>query len=627
MCGIAGFVSRDPSLAEARAIGDAMAMSLRHRGPDDSGVEAASRATGAIVLAHRRLAIIDLSPAGHQPMANDDGSVHLILNGEIYNFEGLRRELTGKYSFRSKSDTETIVHGYEEWSESVVAKLDGMFALAIWDARIQKLLLARDRFGKKPLFWARDERGFYFASEIKAILAAGFKAELAPETLPEYLALGYVPSPRTMFRGIYRLPAASYAVVDSSHACEPRTYWEWPLPGRDQSAHQFSGNDAKAKTELDQLLSSAVEKRLMSDVPLGVLLSGGVDSTAVALYARKLLGGSLRTFTVGFQGDAAHDERPFASVVAQTLGTQHTASVLEPSATPALIGTLLHHHDEPFGDSSALPTYLVSKEARRHVTVVLNGDGGDEVFAGYPRFGAGLFADRVPRNLRTVAASVVHGLTAGGRLAPRLDRFLRKAALPSAEALFEWCSWFDRSGIARLLPGDRGVGSVSSSYVEAFEHAKGAGTLNRLLYTNARTYLLDDLLPKVDRMTMAHGLEARSPFLDTDLATFAASLPDKYKWKGRAGKRLLKSLLAPNLPPGFFDRPKQGFAVPLDRWFRKDLRPFLGDVLSPSARLRTRLDGTEIDRLVAEHSAGRANHGSQLWTLVTLELWLRKYRA
>ena len=624
MCGLAGFLSNHPSLEQARAIGEAMALSLRHRGPDDSGVEVAARTSGAIVLAHRRLAVIDLSAAGRQPMSNEDGSVQVILNGEIYNFESVRAQLVGGHTFRSRTDTEIIVHGYEEWGEGVVQRLDGMFALAIWDARQQKLLLARDRFGKKPLFWARDDHGFYFASEIKAILAAGFKAEMAAGNLPEYLALGYVPTPQTLFRGIHHLPPASYAVIDASLACSPKTYWDWPMPGRGGSA--FRGTEEEARRTLDATLSEAVRKRLASDVPLGVSLSGGVDSTAVALYAQRLTGAPIRTFTVGFQGDPEHDERPFANVVARALGTNHTASILEPAATPALIDTLLHHYDEPFGDSSALPTYLVSAEARRHVTVVLNGDGGDEVLAGYPRFGAALYADRIPRPLRSAVSLFVRALTLGGSVLPGAERFARKAALPAAESLFEWCSWFDRSQVRRLIPG-AAQSDLASSYRAAYERAGGAGALNRILYTNARTYLLDDLLPKVDRMTMAHGLEARSPFLDTDLAVLAASLPDSARWRGRAGKRLLKSLLAPHFPPGFMDRKKQGFAVPLDRWFRNDLRPFLGDVLSSNARLRSHMDGVEIDRFVAEHLAGSANHGSRLWTLVTLELWLRKHAA
>jgi asparagine synthase (glutamine-hydrolysing) len=580
---------------------------------------------GSTVLAHRRLAIIDLSVAGRQPMSNSDGSVRVVQNGEIYNFQELRARLVGGYEFRSQSDTEVIVHGYEQWGEGVVEKLDGMFAVALWDARQEKLLLARDRFGKKPLFWARDDNGFYFASEIKAILAAGFRAEMAREALPEYLALGYVPSPNTMFRGIYRLPPASYAVIDSTFACVPKTYWEWPMPGR--SGTPFRGSDEDAGRQLEDVLSRAVRKRLVSDVPLGVLLSGGVDSTAVALHAQRLKEEPIRTFTVGFEGDPAHDERPFAATVAAKLQTHHSESVLRADATPSLIGTLLHHHDEPFGDSSALPTYLVSAEARRHVTVVLNGDGGDEVFAGYPRFGAALLASRIPRPARSIAASIVSGLTLGGRLFPGAERFTRKARRPTAESLYEWCTWFDQEGIDKLLP-DRSRGKdLAVSYIQAFESARGAGTLNRLLYTNARTYLLDDLLPKVDRMTMAHGLEARSPFLDTDLAAFAASLPDRHKWRGRVGKCLLKSSIESHFPPGFLDRKKQGFAVPLDRWFRNDLRPFLQETMAPGSRLRQHLDGDAIDTLVAEHDSGSHDHGSRLWTLVTLGLWLDKYAA
>lgn len=625
MCGIAGFLSTDPSLERAFAIGEVMAQSLRHRGPDDVGIEVAKRSAGAIVLAHRRLAIIDLSPAGRQPMSNEDGSVQLILNGEIYNFQSLRTQLAGAHSFRSRTDTEVIVHGFEEWGENVVQKLDGMFAIALWDARQQQLLLARDRFGKKPLFWARDQRGFYFASEVKAILAAGFKPEIATGSLPEYLALGYVPTPETMFRGIYRLPPATYAVIGASLSCEPIPYWDWPMPGR--SGLPFRGSEEDGRRELDRVLSEAVRKRLVSDVSLGVLLSGGVDSTAVAVYAQRLTGNPIRTFTVGFQGDPEYDERPFADTVARTLGTNHTASVLAAQATPALIETLVHQHDEPFGDSSALPTYLVSAEARRHVTVVLNGDGGDEIFAGYPRFGAAVFAQRIPRPLRSGISLLIQTLTLGGTVLPSANRFAKKAALPTAESLFEWCTLFDRNEVRRLLPEAESAKDPASSYLAAYERAKGAEMLNRVLYTNARTYLLDDLLPKMDRMTMAHGLEARSPFLDTDLAGFAASLPDAARWRGLAGKRLLKSLLAPGFPPGFFDRKKQGFGVPLDRWFRKELRSFLQDTLSSSARLREHLDGRRVDRLVAEHSSGDQDHGPRLWTLLTLELWLRRYAA
>ena len=625
MCGVAGSWFKDPSLDRARTNAEAMSWSIRHRGPDDAGLDVVPSASGALALAHRRLAIIDLSPAGHQPMSNADGTVKLVLNGEIYNFQTLRAELSGEFEFRSRSDTEVVIHGYEKWGEKVVEKLDGMFAIALWDAKRERLLLARDRFGKKPLFWARDEHGFYFASEIKAILAAGFKAEMDAATLPEYLALGYVPTPKTMFKGIERLPPGAFAVVDASYEVKANAYWDWPLPGRNGSA--FRGSPDDAKQELERLLSEAVRKRLMADVPLGILLSGGVDSTAVALYAQKLTKGAVKTFTVGFKDDSEHDERPFADIVARTLKTQHTASVLEASATPALIETLLHHHDEPFGDSSALPTYLVSAEARRHVTVVLNGDGGDEIFAGYPRFGAALFADRIPGSIRSAAHVAAQLATFGGRVMPRAERFARKAALKAPEALFEWCTWFTSEQIERLIPGSTDHEGLIGSYIRSYDAAEGAGTLNRLLYTNARTYLLDDLLPKVDRMTMAHGLEARSPFLDTDLAVFAASLPDHDRWRGRAGKRLLKSVVASHFPPGFMERPKQGFAVPLDRWFRNDLRTFVADLLSPQAKLRNHFDSKEIDLLVEQHQKKGVDHGSRLWTLLTLELWLKKHAA
>lgn len=623
MCGIAGLLSTNPSSERARATGEAMAHSLRHRGPDGSGVEVYPRAGGSAVLAHRRLAIIDLSPAGRQPMGNEDGSVQVVLNGEIYAFQELRRELENGHTFRSRTDTEVIVHGYEEWGTGVLERLDGMFALAIWDARNERLLLARDRFGKKPLFWSRDDRGFYFGSEIKAILAAGFKPSFAEENLSEYLALGYVPTPRTMFRGIYQIPPGSYAVVDSPLECRPVPYWDWPLPGR--SGASFRGTEEDAKRELDRLLSKAVGKRLVSDVPLGILLSGGVDSTAVAFHAQRLSQSPVRTFTIGFGGDPEHDERPYAELVAKTLGTEHHASVLDPAATPGLIDTLLEHHDQPFGDASALPTYMVAAEARKNVTVVLNGDGGDELFAGYSRFGAALFAEKIPAPIRRTVAILVRALTLDGRILPGPARFIRKAALPAPERLFDWCTWFDRDWVRRLAPVAAGGMNPARSYIDSYESAAGAHTLNRLLYTNARTYLLDDLLPKVDRMTMANGLEARSPFLDAQLAEFAASLPDHYRWRGTAGKRLLKSVLEPHFPPGFLHRRKQGFAVPLDRWFREDIRSFVDDTLSPGARMRTYLNGDAVDRLRREHAERSHNHGDRLWTLLTLELWLRKY--
>ena len=374
-----------------------MATALRHRGPDAFGAFDDHEATPSVALGHRRLSIIDLSEIANQPLQNDAGTVWAALNGEIYNFRELRKELEPKYHFRTQGDTETIIHGYSEWGEDVVTRLDGMFAFALWDRSNRRLLLARDRFGKKPLYWYRDARRVFFASEIKGLLAAGVPAEMNPAGLPEFLSLGYVPTPRTLFKGIEKFKAASCVVIDQRGVGPVREFWEWKFPAAGHAAHV---SRPEARERVRHLLENAVKSRLVSDVPLGVLLSGGVDSSAVAALAQPHVNGRLKTFTVGFSTDPRYDERPYAAVVAKRLGTDHYESVVEPDAA-GLLGVLVDHYDEPFADSSALPTYLVAREAKRHVTVVLNGDGGDEVFAGYHNFRAALLAERLgPTALR-----------------------------------------------------------------------------------------------------------------------------------------------------------------------------------------------------------------------------------
>jgi asparagine synthase (glutamine-hydrolysing) len=371
-----------------------------------------------------------------------------------------------------------------------------------------------------------------------------------------------------------------------------------------------------------------VRKRLVADVPLGVLLSGGVDSSVIAALMARLIPGRVKTFTVGFEGDAFFDERPHAERVARHIGSEHHASVVKPQAAE-LIETLLDHHDEPFGDSSALPTYLVAREARRHVTVVLNGDGGDEVFAGYERFYAALLAGRIPawarRGLRLAARLLPEGAHYHGALR-RVRRFTDKAVLPFAERIFAWSTIFDLPSLGALDPGglvDRQ--RVLASYLDALGRYPSASLLSRLLYLNAKTYLLDDLLPKMDRMTMAHGLEARSPFLDRALAECVAALPDALKRRGSQGKLILKDIGRDLLPPGISERPKHGFGVPLGAWFRGDLRPLAEETLLTNARIGRRLNRHGIRKLFDEHVSGRADRAHQLWTLLTLELWLRKY--
>lgn len=624
MCGLAGILTFDGARMDSGLL-DRMGSTLRHRGPDAAGVHVDDGAAPAAALVHRRLSIIDLSNRADQPMPNEDGSVQVLLNGEIYNHRELRDELEGRHVFRSHGDTEVIAHLYEERGDDAVAALDGMFAIAIWDARRRRLVLARDPFGKKPLYYHADARRLVFGSEIKALLAAGAPAEFDADNLGEFLAYGYVPTPRTLFKGIRKLPPASLMVVDAVGCRAPRTYWSLEVPASSDVA-QVTLADARERVR--ELLTVAVRKRLISDVPLGLLLSGGVDSGVVAALMARLSPGRVKTFTVGFEGDSFYDERAYAEQVARHLGTEHHASLVKPAAA-SLLETLLHHHDEPFGDSSALPTYLVAEEARRHVTVALNGDGGDEVFAGYDRFQAALLADRLPsgvrRGLHLLSRLLPPGGHQHGRL-QRLRRFAAKAVLPETERVFAWSGFFDLPSLARL----DGSGFVRrervlSSYADALAAHSNATLLARLQSLNLRTYLLDDLLPKMDRMTMAHGLEGRSPLLDRDLVQYAMTLPDDLKRHGGRGKIVLKAVGEALLPRSILRRRKHGFGLPLADWFRGELRPVVQDTLLTRPRLAGRLRLEGIQDIVEEHLSGKVDRGHQLWTLLTLELWLRKH--
>jgi asparagine synthase (glutamine-hydrolysing) len=622
MCGLAGivdFTGAPVALATLRQMAD----TLRHRGPDAEGFYEDGRAAPSLGFAHRRLSIIDLSHQADAPVANEDGSVQVALNGEIYNYRELRAPLLARHTFRSQGDTEVIAHLYEEIGLEAIPALDGMFALVIWDAARRRLVLARDRVGKKPLYYWSDARRFVFGSEIKALLAAGVPAEFDDSGLAEYVAYGYVPTPRTLFRGIRKMPPSSTMVIDASGVHAPQAYWDLRYPDAGDVRPMTLEEGAE---RVRDTLTAAVKKRLVADVPLGVLLSGGVDSSAIAALMTPLVTGRLKTFVVGFEGHSFYDERAHAERVARHLGSEHHASVVKPDAA-ALIETLLYHHDEPFGDSSALPTYLVAQEARKYVTVVLNGDGGDETFAGYDRFQAALLAERIPRSVRA-------GLRVAARAFPRgathysfwrrARRFAEKSALDPLERIFSWHSFFDLESLRALLPGFDAA-SVMQSYRETLAVWPRASLLSRLLYLNMRTYMLDDLLPKMDRMTMAHGLEARSPLLDRDLMELAAQLPDALKRRGARGKLVLKKAVEPLLPPGILERKKHGFGLPIGEWFRTDLRSLANDTLGSGSRLGRRLRPGSLDVLLAEHSAGMSDRGHQLWTLLTLELWMRKH--
>jgi asparagine synthase (glutamine-hydrolysing) len=597
-----------------------MTAALAHRGPDGQGLHL----NGAVGLGHRRLSIIDLSDAASEPMSNEDDSLWLVFNGEIYNFRELRRDLEARHPFRSRSDGEVILHLYEERGDEAVAALDGMFAFALWDGRKRRLLLGRDRAGKKPLYYHAGPGFFAFASEVKSLLAhPEVPRDLDPAALPLYLAYGYVPTPGTFYRQIRSLPPAHHMAVTEAGASEPTAYWS--VRFRDGAV----ADDHEAEVRFRDLLRAAVKRRLVADVPLGAFLSGGLDSSAVVALMAEEAAGRVRTFTIGFVGDKDYDETAHARVVAERFATDHTEFVVEPKAVE-LIDRLVFHHDGPFGDSSAVPTYLLSELTRSQVTVALNGDGGDEVFAGYLRLYGGALSERLPRWAFAGLRSAV-GLLPEPRSRKHPLRFLKRFAdagrLPLAERMLRWNGYFPTPGVL-LRPemqewatGDR----VTSSY--AAELAGSASPLARLLQQNFKTYLLDDLLVKMDRCSMAHGLEARSPFLDTAVVEFGASLPNRLRMKWGTGKLLLRHAMKDLLPASILARGKMGFGAPLGVWFRGDLAPLVRERLLPATSpIYEYLRPEPVAELVSAHMAHAADLSPQIWSLLTLESWLRQQK-
>ena len=591
---------------------------LTHRGPDGSGELTLDAAGMHGWLGHRRLRVIDVTEAAHQPMLGADGAVALSYNGEVYNFRELRRELEQRgHRFTSSGDTEVVLRAYEEWGERFVERLDGMFAIAVWDGRAGKLVLARDRTGKKPLFYCLQEGRITFGSEIKALLACPWiPAEPDLARLPEFLTFGYVPNPRTFYKGIDQVPPASVLVYERAGASEPRRYWD-ALP----TAAVRSPDRGK----IASLLAEATSRRMIADVPLGALLSGGVDSSLVVGLMSRTSTEPVRTFSVGFADDASFDERPYARIVADRFKTKHTEYVVRPDAV-ALLDRLLWQHDQPFADSSAIPTYLVCQLAREHVTVVLNGDGGDEVFGGYDRFVAAALAERLPTALGLLANRATRVLPVNDgyySLRRRLMRFTELSAEPTQERYLSWVGVVTGDLLAEMV--DARVADADRSMALAYERAAGAPTLDQILYANFLTYLPDDLAVKMDRMSMAHSLEARSPFLDTALIDYLATVPAVRKVGLRRVKPLLRRSLWPLLPKEIWNRRKHGFGVPMGRWFRdSELRTvFEDEVLASGSRSMDLLDRAVVRRLWDEHQRGDLEHGHRFWPILTLERWLR----
>lgn len=624
MCGVAGWLGTS---AANRAVGEAMATRLAHRGPDGEGVTILPGDRG--VFAHRRLAVIDLSERAAQPFVSTDGDVVLTFNGEIYNFIELREELVKRgFVFRSDSDTEVILAQYLVHGTAGLDALDGMFAFALYDRRSDTLMLMRDRVGKKPLYWGRtSDDGIVFASEAKAIAECpAFVLEPNEEALPELLAYGYVSTPRSMFRGLYKLPPASRLTFESGEVSIQR-YWSL-----EQNAAEVTPLSLEAaKAAIRRAIGDAVERRMIADVPLGAFLSGGIDSSIVVAEMAARSNKPVRTFAVGFD-DVTYDERSYAKQIADQFGADHTELTVS-SSPVGLMEKLLDHHDEPYGDSSALAVYAVAKATREHVTVALTGDGGDEVFAGYTRFLGGLVAGTVPT---TVARGLFDTLS---RLPePRgyknpltlARRFLEHGSRSADEQLLAWNSFFaGPSLVAVLAPRLRenfDAWSVYRGQLAMFEHERDAGRdrLDQILRHNFQTYLLDDLLVKTDRMTMAASLEARSPFLDTSLVELAFRIPGSLKMRRGQLKWLLREAYRDVLPSSVLDRKKHGFGVPMAKWWSGPLASMVDDLLvSETARSHEWLDGQRVRSLVDEHRSGRRDHAQRIFLLVQLELWLR----
>jgi len=615
---------RDAGRAAEPAIIDRMLSAIRHRGPDDSGVWA----QGPIALGSRRLAVIDLSARGHQPMANEDGSIHIVFNGEIYNFMTLRQELLARgHTFTSDTDTETIVHLYEERGPDCVRALRGMFAFALWDQRRRRLLLARDRLGKKPLFYTVRPEGVWFASEPKAILQDSRVPAVAdPGALHDFLTFGYVPTPQSAFAGMRKLPPAHYALVQDGDVSLTR-YWALSyLPKRREPEHNLI-------EEFDALLENAVRLRLIADVPVGALLSGGLDSSTVVAMVRRVHSGRVRTFSIGFD-QADYDERRYAREVAQRFETEHHELQVKADAA-ALLPRLAWFYDEPFGDSSALPSFMVAQMTRELVTVALNGDGGDEAFLGYDRyraFGLAATLDVLPASFRRrLAGTVMAAVQDGGAKSAsrRLRRFAAGVAASGSRRYARWVTVLDDAAKHQLYTGDfaRLLDRDALKVLDAaFEDSDATTPAERASHADVRLYLPDDLLVKMDIASMAHSLEMRSPFLDHAVLEFAARLPSRLKLHGFRGKYLVRRLMAGVLPEPVLRRRKMGFAVPVADWLRHELHDLARDILlGARARQRGYFRPLAVERLLDEHAAAQRDHHTILWSLLMLELWHRTF--
>ena len=619
MCGFAAFHDPDGLTPDPAWLAGA-ARALRHRGPDDEGFLAEPGAG----LAFRRLSIVDVH-TGHQPLSNEDGTVWIAYNGEIYNHASLRRELEAHgHRYRTQSDTETIVHAYEQWGEDCVRRFDGMFAFAIWDRPRRRLFVARDRVGIKPLYWTRTGGGWAFASEIKALLAfPGVARRARAESVVEHLTLRYCASPGTLFEGIHKLPPGHSLAIENGRDTL-RRWW------RPEFEPRLDPSDDDALAEVESRLEASVRSHLMSEVPLGALLSGGVDSSLVVALMSRILERPVQTFSVGFDAPGPYSELPFARRVAEHCRTDHHEIVVGAADLLRELSQLVWHQDEPVSEPAAIPTFLVTQLARDTVTVVLTGEGGDELFAGYPKYAVEPYARalaHLPGLLRDpLLDHVVDRLPFGFRKLQVVGRSARFR--DEGDRLAAWFAGFAGPERGRLLGPT--LRAHAAAGAEPFRRALADSTarvpLDRMLDVDLRLWLCDDLLMKMDKMSMAASVEARVPLLDNALIDWALRLSPRHKIRGLEGKVLLKRLARKLLPAEVVDRPKVGFTVPLSPWFRGPLRELLADtLLAPACLGRGYFEPAVLRGYVEDHLAGRRDRGRELWTLLTLELWHREW--
>ena len=618
MCGICGQVVLDKDESASEALVASMLGTIRHRGPDDDGIHV----TRSAVLGHKRLSIIDLN-TGKQPIANEDQSVWVVFNGEIYNYKDLRRDLIARgHKFRTATDTEVIVHLYEEHQEACVDKLRGMFAFAIWDERNQKLLLARDRVGIKPVYYALNQRRLIFASEIKALLVdKSVRRDVDPEAIDRFLTFQYLPGEKTLLRDVQKLEAGHFLVVQGGRA-EIRQYWDLTFGG---GGHEI---DLKAKTaELVELTRETVRDHMISDVPVGVLLSGGVDSTALLSFVVEESPKPVETFTVGFEGRSFADERPFARLAAERFGSRHHEMTISAMDFMDFLPKYVWHMEEPVCEPPAVALYYVSKLASQHVKVLLSGEGGDEAFAGYQNYRNFLWLERVKRlgwPVTGALASVLNhlGCIVGVQRARKYSTLMKLRL----EDYYYGRTWDPLNGFGHLNGNGHNLPSEGSTRLirKLFGRVGSQGTLNQMLYVDSKTWLPDDLLVKADKMTMANSVELRVPFLDHRVLEFAAHLPESAKVRGLTTKYILKRAFEGRIPPEIISRPKTGFPVPYDAWFKEELREPVLDVLRDRRSVeRGYFDHNLFDQ--ASDSVVQTVGASEVFSLLTLELWHREF--